>query len=287
MDRQSLRLRVQATSCGHVTAERGDCATIKTELQVAAVRLELIFEVPDAPLRLDDLVPAARVICSKLVELTRAQAEANGLVVPCGKKCTACCKYLVPLSVPEAFRLYRELQTFSPQRRRRLMKSFAKASRRILESSRPLLPNRLGSTRQDLANLTAGSISSWYAQLDIACPLLDGGLCVVYQTRPLACREHLVVSRTASRCDEAATDAQKLSPPISVLQALGRFAARLEGTPTQAVMLPLAVAWSCDQADRMARTWPAGEAINVFIDTLHGLAESPAHLTGQILAQTS
>ena len=65
--------------------------------------------VKDKQARLADIVPAARVLSSRIVETTMKRLQDIGTSVPCHKGCAACCSYyLVSISVPELFRLVQE-----------------------------------------------------------------------------------------------------------------------------------------------------------------------------------
>ena len=50
-------------------------------------------------------------VADRIVALGKACeiARLNGATIPCGEGCSACCNYLVPLAVPEVFRLREEM----------------------------------------------------------------------------------------------------------------------------------------------------------------------------------
>lgn len=73
--------------------------------------------VRDVPARLADIVPMARTLSSKLVQVVMRNLRRSGTAVPCGKGCAACYHHLIGISIPEAFRLVEEVAAMPPERR--------------------------------------------------------------------------------------------------------------------------------------------------------------------------
>jgi len=61
--------------------------------------------------------------------------------------------------------------------------------------------------------------------------------------------------------------------PVSVLEALGQLASELEGTPIEAVMLPLALPWAQKNLQRHQRKWPATMMVKRLVDIIKTMAE--------------
>jgi Fe-S-cluster containining protein len=111
-------------------------------------------------------------------------------------------------------------------------------------------------------------VGKWYARLRLACPFLSEGLCTLYEQRPIACREHIVTSSPRTCEIEETNDPEGVRMPVSVLDALGQFAADLEQSDIEAVMLPLALPWAQSSLERSHRSWPAATMVKRFVDIL-------------------
>lgn len=189
--------------------------------------------------RLSDLVPVARNIGDMVIRNVRRQLRLAGQTVPCRKGCAECCKYLVPVSTPEAVHITEDILALPTPIRKQILTSLVKAAKIVLAS-----PSFSYST---------DGLSLWYSDLDIICPMLKEAACRLYPARPIACREHLVIG---SSCIKG-QDAKVADIPLSVVRALADVAAELEGTQPEAVILPLAPAWYESNSIRAMRTWPA------------------------------
>jgi len=252
------------------------CVRVELDLEVFGENLDADLEVPDRPIRLSELVPGARDIADRIVDLTIRSWFGPGNAPPCRRGCVRCCYYLVPVCVPEALRLMEEFAALPARRRQRLDRSFLAAGSRLLQARPPALPVAAATTdgRPQAGLVAAGH---WYAGLRLACPILSGSSCTLYSCRPIACREHMV--KAAPRLCEGPhpEPGRLLRPPISVVEALGRLAAEVEGTDLEAVMLPLLPAWWAGNARRAERTWPAGELAGRFVAILQRLAADGAN----------
>lgn len=253
---------------------RSVVATVSLELNVFGEPVCFEIKVEDKQARLSDIVPLARAISSRLVAATMDGFVAVGKSVPCRKGCAACCHYLVPLSVPEAFRLTEELSATSADEGGKLIKSSLDAARTILDG----LPGdfRRGETSQEDCGIRSRQLSDWYAGLGLACPFLSDNLCVHYEQRPIACREHTVTGSaiscgTASTCEPAV-----VKMPVSVLECLGQLTAELEQSDVEAVMLPLALPWAQENMERLRQSWPAVSMVERLVEILETTAAASA-----------
>jgi Fe-S-cluster containining protein len=230
--------------------------------------LNLTISYADRPLKLSDLVPMARALCTKVVNAAAEIATDWGARITCSKGCTYCCSYLAPLSPAEAFRIRDEILTMPVNRRRHYLRSMMVRARYILNHSQPLQqpeePSSLTSQQNSLQN-----ISEWYGSLKLACPFLSNRQCGIYQLRPLACREHLV-SSPASVCNfTSPAMPQIISLPVSVAEILMMTSCRLEGTQQEAVMLPFTMVWAEENRARSQQTWQGKVLVETFVESLN------------------
>jgi len=244
------------------------------------VRLELdIFGQPfrrqvlvlDKRATLSEVVPLARYLADEIAGQTIRRARALGESVPCKKGCCACCSHLVPLSVPEVFRLSLDMAGLSPSKRRGLHRRFVAAANRLFQANRAkAFGEELPADTDDSKLLQTGA--HWYETLRLECPMLAGGICAVYPFRPIACRHYFVLS-SARHCRNLQSGrGRRLMMPVSVVQALCQLAAQMEKREPQAVLLPLAPFWAQENSARRERTWPA----RVLCERLIGIIQDQA-----------
>ncbi len=244
--------------------------TLSLELDVLGEPVCFQISVARGSARLSDIAPLAQALSTKLALATLRGLRASGKCVPCRKGCSACCSYLVPLSVPEAFRLSEELSAMPADKSRTLLQSSLDTARTILEQ-RPREFDMNGLAPAD-SGIRSNRLGTWYGGLKLRCPFLSDGLCVIYENRPMACREH-VVTGSAALCDvEGTNQPQVVKMPVSILECLGQLTAELEQSDVEAVMLPLALPWARENIERSRRTWPAVTMVERFVDILQEAA---------------
>jgi len=226
--------------------------------------------VPTGTMRLAEVVPIARRLCDRLVSFVLLGLREIGRDVPCQVGCSACCRYLVPLSPPEAFALLEEIQALPPARRARTLEAFRAARRKLHEAA--LAPRQDSAPRAGGPSAPLTKAERWYAHLELDCPFLAHNLCSAYSWRPLACRSYFAVS-DARYCGDLSTGlGRRLRMPVSFVQALGDLTAELEGSEHLAVALPIAPLWAAGQPRRAARHWPARDVMGRLVRILHDQA---------------
>ena len=248
--------------------EARDRKRLDFQIDLSGRILNLTISYADRPLKLSDLVPMARALCTKVVNAAAGIAADHGQRITCSKGCTYCCSYLAPLSSAEAFRIRDEILTMPVSKRRYYLRSMMIRARYILNHSQPLQqpeePPGLTSQQNRLQN-----ISEWYGSLKLACPFLSNRQCSIYQLRPLVCREYLV-SSPASACNFTSPAMPRIIPlPVSVAEVLMMTSCRLEGTQPEAVMLPLTILWAEGNRARSQRTWQGKVLVETFVESLN------------------
>lgn len=102
----------------------------------------------------------------------------KGVTLTCGKGCSACCYEPVFAEAREVALIAARLLSFDPEVRSRVLArtrawlATFRASPLLGEENPHVLP---------------------YRQLRLACPLLEGGECLVYDDRPSECRLHMAI----------------------------------------------------------------------------------------------
>ncbi len=230
--------------------------------------LNLTISYADRPLKLSDLVPMARALCTKVINAAAKIATDREQRITCSKGCTYCCSYLAPLSPAEAFRIRDEILTMPVSRRRYYLRSMMVRARYILNHSQPLRQSKEPSELTSQQNCLQ-SISEWYSSLKLTCPFLSNRQCSIYQLRPLVCKEHLVSSLASACSFTSPAMPQIIQLPVSISEVLMMTSCSLEGTQQEAVMLPLTILWTEENRDRSQRTWQGKVLVETFVESLN------------------
>jgi|WetSurMetagenome_2_1015567.scaffolds.fasta_scaffold00051_14 Fe-S-cluster containining protein len=143
--------------------------------------------VPDGPLGLAHLVEPIYGLCDGIVNLAIRKAVQSEGSITCHSGCGACCRQMVPVSIPEAFYLWHETISVgigtTP-----LIDRFS-SCRRVLEQ------NGLWKKLEHCSNgKEQVEAAAEYWSLSIPCPYLVNESCSIYPSRPCACREYNVLS---------------------------------------------------------------------------------------------
>ena len=249
-----------------------DVKIIDTELELFNEKIYIQISFGKSRVRLADIVPLARTICSKINDIVIKNIQNNGGQIPCYKGCSTCCKRcLVPLSVPEAFRLKDDIDQSPTDKRHFIWRNCLIASHHLLKqkSTKKIIRHLSESTPDKPANLN--HISDWYLSLKLVCPFLRHDVCTIYEQRPLVCREHLIIG-SAEGCKDQDPLAEVLDIPIRMSNALGQLASELEGTTVEAVILPLIIPWCKENNKRAEETWPFDMMVERFVEIIKEMA---------------
>lgn len=247
--------------CENSTAAAGEIVNFKIETCGKVIPFSI--DVTSEEATLSDIVPAARRLSSKIAIVTREDICERGQAVPCCKGCDSCCSSLIPMSVPEVFRMNEEFLLMPNETSNGLLRNCISAAKRILDRSQK---TEYLKEFAKIGRRRVGQINKWYGELGLTCPFLKDGLCEIYDQRPMACREH-IVRGSSDACRKNTLCRPNVVPmQVSVLEALGQLASELEGTEVEAIMLPFSIAWAQDNLHRAERTWPAVEMVKRFAE---------------------
>jgi Fe-S-cluster containining protein len=209
----------------------------------------IALEVPLGPRSLPEMLPAARQLTDQATVIILDHFRAAGQPASCRIGCTACCRHLVALSLPEAVDLADWVAGLPPERQAVVRGRFAEVLRRLEVAG--LLPRAgAGGERAMLAqrsgshSAVAHDLSQRYFALHLDCPLLEDERCAAYERRPTVCREHHVFSpaENCSRPDGAGVN--RVEVRLEMTAALARTMADLLGEAPRTIPLPLALEWA-------------------------------------------
>jgi hypothetical protein len=97
-----------------------------------------------------------------------------------------------------------------------------------------------------------------YFLLGLPCPFLEEESCSIHATRPLACREHLIISDPVHCGDSGNPFIRPLSLPVSIREALAAVAGELLESAPEMVPLVRIQAWVEANGEAGKRRWEAG-----------------------------
>jgi Fe-S-cluster containining protein len=219
------------------------------------------LQVPQGPLRLRDLVPLAQRVAQLDVDAALAREKKERREVSCRRGCAACCRHVVPVSAPEAFRLAEHVIALDEKRRDRVLGRIDAVESAIQAAG---LLSELEALADDTHD-DRGSIAARYFDHQIACPFLHEESCGVYAERPLVCR-HYLVTTPASWCSSPTLHQIRTVPMRRPLSgALSKAAAALTGEPPEMIPLPIAMRWVDAHAELGFEEWPGAEVIGALL----------------------
>lgn len=242
-------------------------AASKYTIRIPAVDGSFAMRVhfPSGPTRLQDIVPLAQNISKIQGERSIAFQRKDGREISCKAGCGACCRQLVPISAPEAFRLADHILCLEDPLRDDFL-ARVDAVESAIEAAGMM---------RELEGLTRGepmgdaiSLASRYFEKNIACPFLVDESCGVYPERPLMCRDYLVTS-PAEYCATPGKYTIRIVPmPPSLSPPLSRVASSLLGG--EPVMIPLSIAmrWVDTHANLGFLEWPDRDVLRTLLKEL-------------------
>jgi Fe-S-cluster containining protein len=221
--------------------------------------------VPRGPTRLRDIVPFAQNISDIQGERSIAFERNEGREISCKAGCGACCRQLVPISAPEAFRLADHILGLGDNLRDDILARVDAVEYAIGAAG----------LMKELEGLTSGepmddarSLATRYFEKNIACPFLVDESCGVYPERPLLCRHYLVTS-PAEYCSTPGKNLVRIMPmPPSLSASLSRVASSLLGSEPAMISLSIAMRWVDSHADWGFKEWSDLDVMRILLKEL-------------------
>ncbi len=245
--------------------------TCGIRIALADRTLKAEIPVPAGLMRPAMLLPIFQSLTGALAEHAMQVAERKGRSVSCKAGCAACCRKLVPLSEMEVRRLHEVFEGLPESTRSGVLARFDVAMQSLKSTG---LLDRLG-VPDGLNTDEFWSIGLEYFRQWISCPFLENERCVIYEDRPIACRECLVVS-PPSDCfpDSKATAVGHLVLPCSVSAALAHIHDSCEYTGARWIPLILMPDWVKAHPERKpTRTGP--ELLNAILAIIDDRMSNP------------
>jgi len=223
-------------------------------------------EVPTGFIPVTEIVPLLRRLGEQAQALVERTALATGQTISCRKGCAACCRMLIPLSAPEAYRLKDTISQMPEDRRKATLDRIAQAQHRLNAAAMLTRLSEIAESERQWSDAEMEPINRAYFALQMPCPFLVDETCSIYEDRPAACRE-LQVTSPAEWCRDPVTNPVRALPvPLRVSTVLGLLWSTLVGGPIRFIPLPLALAWSDRHADDGLRRWKGPDLLEKALD---------------------
>lgn len=233
----------------------------KLELTLCDRTIEAEVPIPNQSMRVADLLPVLLTFDDAVNGMAADKVQSEGKQISCREGCGACCRQLVPISEAEAVYLAELVAAMPPERQAHVRERFREALAALGES----LVERLRDTSQfkDLAERR--EIGEEYFHRHVACPFLEDERCIIYQHRPMVCREYLVTS-PAENCQKPSAETVRPVPiPIKLSQILYCFGDGVGNQSTRWIPLVLALEFTGEQ-----ESYPAPEMFKNFVSRIRG-----------------
>ena len=249
--------------------EESPTLTAQVKLAIAGKTLAIDLTVPNAPVRLDALLPVFQSLADAVIGRVVAgtTGPGTGRTISCKAGCGACCRQLVPIAEAEARRI-RDLVEHLPEPRRGQVRERFAAARRRLEAS-GMLEALLHPERIEMEEHAPLGLAYFHQQL--ACPFLEEESCSIHTDRPIACREYLVTSPAVHCADPTPETIDLVKLPCTLWSTL--LSPPTEALPARSSCVPLVLApeWAENHPEeppaRTATDWVV-EAIGRLTGTL-------------------
>ncbi|HMS82948.1 MAG TPA: YkgJ family cysteine cluster protein [Nitrospira sp.] len=235
-------------------------------LNTSVGQITTAVDVPTGFVPITSIVPLMRRLGEEAQALDVARLAEQGRVPSCQKGCAACCRMLVPLSVPEAFAVHDWVRSRPAEQQGRIVARFAEAKVRLLAKGVWQQLSELCEVSDHTSDEVADEVNHRYYALRMACPFLEEEACTIYDERPAACRELLVTS-PADQCDDLiANPVETVPTPMRISTVLGLLWQDLSCSSTRLIPLPLALDWAKSHARDNDQMWRGTQLFDQALD---------------------
>lgn len=235
-------------------------------LNTRAGQVTSVVDVPTRSVPVSAIVPLMRSLGEEAQALEVARSVESGKTLSCQKGCAACCRMLVPLSVPEVFALRDWVRSRPADQQEHIARRFSESKARLLTQGIWHQLAAICDAPPAADDEALDSVNRSYYALRLPCPFLEEEICTIYDERPAACRELLVTS-PSQHCDDLTVNPiDPVSVPIQVSTVLGLVWQELTKDPTKLIPLPLALEWAERHDEQSRRMWRGGELFDHALD---------------------
>ena len=237
-------------------------------LQTPSGEISTAVGVPAGFVPITAILPLMRSLGGEAQVLEQRRLLEAGQRISCEKGCAACCRMLVPISVPEAFALTNAIDQLDQNERNRLLAKLDLAQQQLARAGILKQLSSLADSSEPLNDEAIEPLNRAYYALRMPCPFLDNETCSIYADRPAACRE-LAVTSPATECQEMTKQTvQPVPVAVRLSTALSLLWADLSGTAPRLIPLPLAVDWARRHKEEQTNQWTGTELFEKAMDQI-------------------
>ena len=235
-------------------------------LQTPSGEISTAVGVPAGFVPITAILPLMRSLGGEAQVLEQRRLLEAGQRISCEKGCAACCRMLVPISVPEAFALTNAIDQLDQNERNRLLAKLDQAQQQLARAGILKQLSSLADSSEPLNDEAIEPLNRAYYALRMPCPFLDNETCSIYADRPAACRE-LAVTSPATECLEMTKQTvQPVPVAVRLSTALSLLWADLTGTAPRLIPLPLAIDWARRHKEEQTNQWAGTELFEKAMD---------------------
>ena len=235
-------------------------------LQTPSGEISTAVGVPAGFVPITAILPLMRSLGGEAQVLEQRRLLEAGQRISCEKGCAACCRMLVPISVPEAFALTNAIDQLDQKERNRLLAKLDLAQQQLARAGILKQLSSLADSSEPLNDEAIEPLNRAYYALRMPCPFLDNETCSIYADRPAACRE-LAVTSPATECQEMTKQTvQPVPVAVRLSTALSLLWADLTGTAPRLIPLPLAIDWARRHKEEQTNQWAGTELFEKAMD---------------------
>lgn len=237
-------------------------------LQTPSGEVSTAVGVPTSFVPVTAILPLMRGLGEEVQRLELTRVCEAGQTVSCHKGCAACCRMLVPISVPEAFVLANRMERLEPPERERLQSKLDLAQQQLARAGLLKQLSALAESQDPVSDEAIEPLNRAYYALRMPCPFLENEVCSIYDDRPAACRE-LAVTSPATDCQDMTQQTIRPVPvAVRISTALSLLWADLTGSTPRLIPLPLAVDWAKRHQAEQTGRWAGTELFEKAIDKI-------------------
>lgn len=237
----------------------------RLSLRVLGETIAAEAPVPANTGRLDELLPLMLALDSAAIDVA-VKKNPSGKAVSCAKGCAACCKAQpVPITPPEAYALWKMVQSLPAERRGALEVTFAE--REAALDTAGIRSIFLRETPLQSAAEARQAVEA-YVQLHLACPFLVNDACSIHPQRPFVCRQYLVTSSPVLCEDPLQQPVEVVPMPLRPAHAMLNTTEKYLGLKSGTIPLVLALAYVAKHQSALEQTVPMQESLQHWMKQL-------------------
>ncbi len=234
----------------------------KIELTLCDRTIEAETAIPNAPMRVADLLPILLSFDSAVVGMAADKAQSDRQAISCRAGCGACCRQVVPVSEAEAVYIAELVDAMPPEKQARVRQRFRDALAAI---GAPLMDRMRDTTKLSDLSLRR-ELGQEYFSRGVPCPFLENESCSIYEHRPMSCREYLVTS-PAENCKKPGPDTiRPVHIPVKLSTILYCFGDGAGNEGTRWVPLVGALDWAAARDAAADKRFPGPELFKNFVN---------------------